>query len=215
MCGRYVLYGPDSRLVEAFDLRGGAALLPRYNIAPGSGVVVIRQDEQGRHAETLRWGLRRNGSVANLRDDSAGKSWAWPLLHARCVIPANGFYEWQAPEGPHARKQPFYLSPQGAPLFAMAAVVGHWEDTGVALFTTGPNAVMRPIHDRMPVLLDAAGLRAWLDPHTPVREAVRLLQPAPQDALSAWPVSTQVNDAHHEGPHLIEPIEPGVPDHSG
>ena len=212
MCGRFVLYGPDSRLVEAFDLRGGIALLPRYNIAPGSDIVVIRQDAHGHQAETLRWGLKRNGSVANLRDDSAAKSWAWPLLHARCVIPANGFYEWQAPDAPHARKQPFYLSPLGKPFFAIAAVVGQWEDSGVALFTTGPNTVMRPIHDRMPVLLDATGLRAWLDPHTPVRDAVRLLQPAPESALAAWPVSTQVNDAHHAGRQLIDPIGP---DHAG
>jgi putative SOS response-associated peptidase YedK len=206
MCGRYVLYGPDSRLVEGFDLRAPPPLLPRYNITPGSAVLAIREGPEGRLAESIRWGLKRNGSVANVRDDSVAKPWAWRLLHARCVLPANGFYEWQVPGDPRARKQPWYLTSPGGGLLAFAGVVGRWEDAGVALFTTGPNETMRPIHDRMPVLLDAAGVDRWLDPHTPVAQAVALLRPAPDAALRAWPVSTAVNDAHHEGAQLIEPL---------
>lgn len=209
MCGRYVLYGPDSRVVEAFDLRGMAPLLPRYNITPGTGVLVVRQTPEGRHAATVRWGLKRNGTVANLRDDSVGKPWAWRLLHSRCVLPANGFYEWQAPSSPGARKQPWYVAPASGGLLAFAAVLGDWEETGVALFTTPANDPMRAIHDRMPVLLDAAGIARWLDPYTPAADAAHLLRPAPDAANRAWRVSTAVNDAHHEGPRLIEPLPGG------
>ncbi|HWS74026.1 MAG TPA: SOS response-associated peptidase [Quisquiliibacterium sp.] len=206
MCGRYVLYGPDSRLIEAFDLRELPPLLPRYNITPGAQILIVREGAHGRQAETVRWGLKRNGTVANLRDDSAGKPWAWPLLHARCVIPANGFYEWQPASAGVARKQPFYIAPASGDFFAFAGAVGKWDDMGAALFTTGPNATMRPIHDRMPVLLDRTAIAAWLDPHTPTVDAVHLLRPAPDSAIRAWPVSHAVNDAHHEGPQLIEPL---------
>ena len=214
MCGRYVLYGPDSRLVEGFDLRAIPPLLPRYNITPGSAVLAILQGPEGRRAQTLRWGLKRNGSVANVRDDSVAKPWAWRLLHERCVLPADGFYEWQAPGGAGARKQPWYVSSASGGLLAFAGVLGHWEEAGVAIFTTGPNESMRPIHERMPVLLDAAGIDRWLDPHTPAAQAAQLLRPAPDATIRAWPVSTAVNDAHHEGAQLIEPLpgQPGQPD---
>ncbi|GAA4404929.1 SOS response-associated peptidase [Quisquiliibacterium transsilvanicum] len=213
MCGRYVLYGPGSRLVEGFDLRATPPLLPRYNIAPGSPVLAILQGPEGRRAQTLRWGLKRNGSVPNVRDDSVAKPWAWRLMHERCVLPADGFYEWQAPNDPGARKQPWYVSASSGGFLAFAGVLGHWDEAGVALFTTGPNGTMRPIHERMPVLLDAAGVARWLDPHTPAAQAAQLLRPAPDAAIRAWPVSTAVNDAHHEGAQLIErlPGEPGEP----
>lgn len=206
MCGRYVLYGPDSRLVEGFDLRTPPLLLPRYNITPGSAVLAIFQGPQGRQAREVRWGLKRNGSVANVRDDSVAKPWAWRLLHTRCVLPANGFYEWQALRDSGGRKQPWYLSSPTDRLLAFAAVLGRWDEDGVALFTAGPNETMRPIHDRMPVLLDAEGVDRWLDPHTPVAEATHLLRPAAEKALRAWPVSSAVNDARHEGEQLIAPL---------
>lgn len=207
MCGRYVLYGPGNRLVEAFDLRTLPAFAPRWNITPGSNVLVIRQADDGRRAELVRWGLEHNGSIANVRDDSVAKPWAWRLLHARCVLPANGFYEWQPARARAGRKQPWYVAPASDGFFAFAAVLGNWRGNGVALFTTAANETMHPIHDRMPVLLDARGLASWLDPRTAAAEAAHLLRPAGDAMMRTWPVSATVNDAHHEGPELIEPLD--------
>ncbi len=211
MCGRYVLYGPEGRLREAFGLRELPPFRPRWNIAPGAEVLAIRQARDGRRAEMVRWGLRRNGAVANVRDDSVGKPWAWRLLHARCVLPADGFYEWQPARSPAGRKQPWCLAPASDGFFAFAAVLGDWDGRGVSLFTTEPNETVRPIHDRMPALLDARGVERWLDPRTPLADAVHLLGPAPDSAMRAWPVSTAVNDARHEGPTLIEPLPDPAP----
>lgn len=203
MCGRYVQYGSPERLSRLYQLRGLPAFFPRYNIAPGTDVLVILTASFGRRGEMVRWGLRPDGTVANVRDDSADKPWARVLLKSRCVIPANGFYEWRAPAEPHGHKQPFYVTPAADEFFAFAGVIGSWEGRGVSLFTTGANVAMQPIHDRMPVLLDAAGVDAWLDPGTSVNDVLDLLRPPPADSVRAWPVSTAVNDPRHDGAELI------------
>ncbi len=163
MCGRYALFGPHSQLREQFHVTEFPDLFERYNIPPSTPISVVKPD---RTIEIVRWGLKGNGTVANIRGDSAGKPWAKALLRSRCVIPASGFHEWRAPTVPKGRKQPFFMTPTAAPYLAIAATLGFWEEVGTAMFTAFPNEVMRPIHDHMPVLLNAAGIDAWLDPET-------------------------------------------------
>lgn len=202
MCGRYALYGPHSRLREEFRVVQMPDLPDRYNIPPSTDILVIRPD---RRAELVRWGLRKGGQVANVRSDSVGKPWARALLGSRCVIPASGFYEWQA-AAPKARKQPFYVTPTDASYFAIAGALGSWDGPGATMFTTDACDLMATVHTRMPVLLDPVGVELWLDPQTPVSVLVELLQPAPEETLRLWPVELAVSNVRNEGPALIEAV---------
>jgi putative SOS response-associated peptidase YedK len=201
MCGRYALYGPHSRLREQFGVLELPELIDRYNIPPSTDILVIQPSRQ---AELVRWGLKKGGKVINVRSDSVEKPWARALLGTRCVIPASGFYEWQQPRVPKARKQPFYISPSEAPYFAIAGALGFWEGRGVTMFTAGAYVAMAELHDRAPVLLDEAGMDTWLDPDTPDADLVKLLQPVPESAVRIRPVGLAVSNARNEGPELIE-----------
>jgi putative SOS response-associated peptidase YedK len=204
MCARYPLHGPHSRLREQFGLTDVPELADRYNIAPSTDIVVVRLE---RRAKVLRWGLKKNGTVANIRDDSTDKPWARSLLAQRCVLPASGFYEWQKPAERRRRKQPFYVTPSGdGPYFAIAGAVGFWEGIGATLFTTTANEPMKAIHERMPVLLDAAGVDAWLDPETPLARLLELLRPAPDEQVRARRVSLAVTSSRNEGAKLINSL---------
>lgn len=203
MCGRYSLHGPHSRLRRQFGVDDDLEY-DSYNIAPGSRIPVIRP---GRRLELVRWGLRAGGRVANVRDDSTVKPWARSLLRERVVLPMSGFYEWQAPKEPRGRKQPYYMTPMSSDYLAVAGAIARWDDRGATLFTSAPNDLLAPIHDRMPVLLDAEGVELWLDPDTPIARVLELLRPAPDGALRMWPVGIAVNRVTPEtdGPALIEP----------
>lgn len=225
MCGRYALHGPQSRLKEYFDLRECAAWQSRYNIAPQSEVLVVRQRPGvGRVGQLVRWGLiprwAKEASIGlklnNARAESVAEkpSFKASFERHRCLIPANGFYEWQAiEEGGKTRKQPWYIRPAGdGDFLAMAGLLAAWKSpTGedivsTCVITTGPNEVMAPIHDRMPVLLTPGQFDAWLDPAWREVEALKSwLLPAPAASVVAWPVGTRVSNARNEGEDLIEP----------
>lgn len=214
MCGRYAIHGPHSRRREALEDAAEKALIDRfiaglvqharYNISPGTEVPVISAREGQAELVTLRWGLKKDGKPFNIRSDSAPKPWAKALLRSRVVFPASGFYEWQAmPGGP---KQPWYFhDPEGAYL-AIAGVAGLWDGPGVAMFTCDANEAMRPVHHRMPVVLDEAGVAAWLHPRTRADDVIALLRPAPEGALARYRVGRAVGNSRNEGPQLIEPL---------
>lgn len=224
MCGRYVLYGPQSRLTEYFDLRDCAAWEPRYNIAPQSDILVIRQrPEVGRVGQVVRWGLiprwAKDPAIGlklnNARAETVAEkpSFKSGFERHRCLIPANGFYEWQAlSEGGRARKQPWYLRPAAdGGFFAMAGLLAAWKApdgrdiVSACVITTTPNEVMAPIHDRMPVLLQPAQFDAWLEPSCRDTALLsRFLLPAPAAGMVAYPVSPRVSNARNEGPDLID-----------
>ncbi len=129
----------------------------------------------------------------------------------RCLIPANGFYEWQAPAEPKARKQPWYISPTDSPFFAFAGLMERWGPREGPLYTaciitTEANELMAPIHDRMPVILTPEAWSRWLDSRTAMSEVTPLLRPAPAEAMQAWPVSLAVSNARSEGAQLIEAV---------
>ncbi len=225
MCGRYVLHGPQSRLKEYFDLRERAEWQARYNIAPQSDVLVIRQRPGlGRVGQAVRWGLiprwAKDASIGlklnNARAETVAEkpSFKSSFERHRCLIPANGFYEWQAvEEGGRTRKQPWYIRPaRDGEFLAMAGLLAAWrspqgEDiVSTCVITTTPNELMATIHDRMPVLLAPGQFDAWLDPAWRDVEALKAwLKPAPAASLVAHAVSTRVSNARNEGEELIEP----------
>ncbi len=226
MCGRYVLHGPQSRLRDYFDLRNCAAWEPRYNIAPQSDILVVRQrPEVGRVGQLVRWGLiprwAKDPSIGqklnNARAETVAEKPAFKASFERhrCLIPANGFYEWQAvSEDGTVRKQPWYVWPAAdGEFFAMAGLLAAWKSpegkdiVSACIITTTPNEVMAPIHERMPVLLGPGQFDAWLDPaYLDVDILRRWLLPAPASAMTARPVGSRVSNARNEGPELLESV---------
>ena len=177
MCGRYVLYGPHWRLTERFGLKECPEFAPRYNIAPTSDVLVIpQQPEVGRGGQMVRWGPVPNwakdisigAKLNNARAETVDTkpSCRSSFAKRRCLIPANGFDEWKiVSEGGSVRKQPYYIRPaEEDGLLAFAGLLARWRAPDgsdlvtTCIITTAANALMEPIHDRMPVILGAEGI---------------------------------------------------------
>ncbi len=227
MCGRYVLYGPHSRLTERFSLQECPDFAPRYNIAPTSDVLVIRQrPEVGRVGQMVRWGLVPNwakdisigAKLNNARAETVAEkpSFRTSFAKHRCLIPANGFYEWKlVSEGGRVRKQPYYIRPaDDSEFFAFAGLLARWRAPDgtdlvtTCIITTAANALMEPIHDRMPVILGGEAWDAWLTPQNPPVDALKgLLGPCGAEGMMAYPVGTAVNRAGAEGEGLIAPAQ--------
>jgi putative SOS response-associated peptidase YedK len=227
MCGRYALHGPQSRLREYFDLRDCAVWEPRYNIAPQSDILVVRQrPEVGRVGQLVRWGLiprwAKDPAIGlklnNARAETVAEkpSFKMSFERHRCLIPANGFYEWQAvSENGKPRKQPWYVCPANdGEFFAMAGLLAAWKSpegqdiVTACVITTTSNEVMAPIHDRMPVMLAPPQFGAWLDPAWRDTAALsRFLLPAPARSMVAYPVGRRVGNSRNEGPDLIDRTE--------
>ncbi len=189
MCGRYALHANPDVIALQFGLDAVPEIAPRYNIAPATEVLIVRD---GR-ASLAHWGLRRK--FANLRAETLAQKFPGPYRNGRALVPASGFYEWQSRGG---RKQPYYFSPANGPLLALAAVS---DGNTFSLITTEPNATLRNIHDRMPVIIPRDDYGAWLAGEE------GLLRPAPDDALGVHPVSMAVNQAANDSPRLLEPVE--------
>jgi len=186
MCGRYALHAHPEVVALQFELSAVPAFKSSYNIAPAADVLIVRN----REGSLARWGLR--GKFVNLRAETVQAKFK---TSGRCLVPASGFYEWQASAG---RKQPYYFSPADGPLLALGAI---WERETFSLITTEPNATLHGIHDRMPVIIARNDYAAWLAGDD------ALLRAAPDDALAAHPVSMAVNTAANDSPRLIEPVE--------
>lgn len=217
MCGRFALKTPRARLSERFGLDECPELAPRYNIPPGTDIAAIRLSPEGRRVlHLLRWGLvphwakdpAMGAKLNNARAEGVAEKPAFrdAFRRRRCLIPADGFYEWQA-RG--KVKQPYFIS-QGE-TFAMAGLWESWRqpDGGIlrtcCVLTTGPNGVMAPIHDRMPVIVPPQDWSRWLA--APVDEVGDLLQPCPDADMVAWPVDRRVNRTLEDDPGLMDPLE--------
>jgi putative SOS response-associated peptidase YedK len=222
MCGRYTLTNPDPLGLRArFDILESIEVAdePRYNIAPTDPVLAVRLFDGSRDLGRLRWGLVPgrwaeeqsgrpliNARVETLATQSA---FAESFRERRCLIPADGFYEWLTDE---RGKRPVWLSRPDGDLFAFAGVWAELRRKGsddvlhsCAIVTCPPNGLIGPIHDRMPVILDRGAESSWLDPDGSAEELLELLVPAPDDALVAREVPDLVNDVREDGPALIEP----------
>ena len=222
MCGRYTLTNP-SQIEMRFDtFISGEDLQPDYNIAPTQAVPVIIERSEGRVLRRMRWGFQPTWATANAGRPAPINARAETLLErplfrgavarARCLIPADGFYEWERVAG-RQTKQPMHIRREDRGVFAFAGLYTEGRDgqgvptASCAIITTTPNALMIPIHDRMPAILDPAAEARWLDPAlTDPLAVLECLQPCPADLLVAYPVSPRVSSPRADGPSLIEPL---------
>ena len=219
MCGRYTLATPVERLAEEFGFDGSSVeLSPNYNVAPTQGVAAILAENGGRRLEVLRWGLippwaddpQIGSRMINARAETAPEkpSFRRAFRERRCLIPADGFYEWQRANG---GKQPYYIHMKEARPFAFAGLWESWKEEGgpeirsCTILTTKPNALAGEIHDRMPVILPTGSYDVWLDPEAEKDELYGLLAPYPEDEMEAYPVSRYVNSPQNNDPRCIEP----------
>jgi putative SOS response-associated peptidase YedK len=222
MCGRYVLNAPED-LSERFQLRQLTINLPRtYNAAPSQMLPIIREDDGERAAELMKWGLiprwrkqgeKDNFAPINARAETILEKPMFKNLVAkrRCLVPANGFYEWQRRNG---GKQPYFIGVKDDPTFAFAGLYDmHKEEDGewlgsYTILTTSANKLMEEIHDRMPVILRKEDEEEWLSPEvTDAAEIMHFLQPFPAKEMEAYPISTAVNNVRNDGEELIKPLE--------
>lgn len=220
MCGRYTLSVPAETIAEHFGLEAVPDLAPRFNIAPTQAAPVVRWSPAAEAPALafLRWGLvpawakdaAGAGRLINARAETAADkpSFRAALRRRRCLVPADGFYEWRAEGG---AKQPYHIArPDHAP-FAFAGLWERWSRGAEPLetftiLTTDANAALRPLHDRMPVILDPADYDLWLDPLATDPSLVEpLLRSLPDDALTFVAVGRAVNTVGHDDPSLIVP----------
>jgi putative SOS response-associated peptidase YedK len=225
MCGRYLLKAPADALRRAFGFVEQPNLMPRYNIAPTQDVAVIRERREPKGERTLqllRWGLipswaedmKGGAKLINARAEGITErpSFREAFQKRRCLVPADGFYEWRT-EG--KLKQPYLIQRRDRAPFAFAGLWERWipktqppEPAYIDSFTivtTEANALLRPLHVRMPVILAPEDYARWFDRGTTEAELKALLKPAPEDLLAYVPVSPRVNAAAPDDGGLIEP----------
>ncbi len=226
MCGRFTLTAPTGALQAAFpqvDFSTIHAIRPRYNIAPGQAILGV-PNKQPLALDAFIWGLvpswaRERATryrLINARAETLAQRAAYrgSLRYRRCLILADGFYEWSVRPG-SKRKQPWYIRLRSGAPFAFAGLWDAWqapdgsELRSASIITTRPNDLIAPVHDRMPVILPPEAWPAWLDP-APVRYAdvAEWLRPYPAQAMEAWPVSAQVNNPAWDSPDCLLPESP-------
>ncbi len=227
MCGRFTLTLNPEAIQLAFELESiPAAYTPRYNIAPAQPVLALT-NEGHRHATMLRWGLVPSwakdpaigNNLINARSETLAEKPAFrhAFRRRRCVIFADGFYEWQ--KLPDGRKRPLYIRLEDGQPFALAGLWEVWQpphgDEALrtcTIVTTRPNTFMMPIHARMPVILDRAAMDDWLAPgEVDPLDLMPLLAPVDTLPLTAYEVSKAVNSPHGDVPDLIRPLPASPP----
>lgn len=222
MCGRFTQYCSWRELYELYQLSGDPQNLePQYNLAPTMPIWTVRTGDGPRALERMRWGLvpswwkkelRELPSTFNARAETVA---AKPMFRAafkarRCIVPASGFYEWQRLS--KTDKQPLHFTLASGEPMSLAGLWETWEDPksqgerflSCTIIVTEANELMAKIHNRMPVILAADAVDAWLTGDA----GDELLKPCPSDWLEATEVSTYVNSSRHQGPECIEPVEP-------
>ena len=230
MCGRFVLYSLPPELQDFFDVRPITfEFSPNYNVAPTQEIPVIVRKDDGRHLEKRRWGLvpfwAKDTSIgsrminARIESVTTKPSFKAAIRHRRCLIPANGFYEWKGQEG---GKQPFFLTlPSGEPL-AFAGLWEIWRNKDAAsdqepylsctIITSEAGESVKDIHDRMPLILAPDAYEEWLDPKKKEpAQLEKLLKSSSVTNLKRYPVSKLVNRVENNSADCIKPL-PGSQD---
>jgi putative SOS response-associated peptidase YedK len=224
MCGRYALHANPEVVALQFGLEEAPEFKRSYNICPGGDILIVRLDRDGRRvARHNRWGLiphwAKDPSIGNKLANARGESllerpaFRDAFRRWRCLVPASGFYEWQAVSG---RKQPWHIRPSDAELFGLAGITAIWNGIrSVSLITTAPNELMAPIHDRMPVIVGPEDYARWLDPESQDAEALMtLVRPYPAARMAARAVGMRVNQPENDDPALLEetrePLQHGL-----
>jgi putative SOS response-associated peptidase YedK len=206
VCGRFtVATGDIAGLRSRFGLDERVEVRRRFNVAPGDEVLAVTRSG----ATQLRWGFLRDSAYTtiNARAESlmARPTWRSALEDGRCLIVADGFYEWQ--RTPDGRKQPFWITRADRRPFAFAGLASSWGTC--AIVTTAATPLLAELHDRMPVMLAPDLEERWLAARTPAKAALGMLEPF--DETDAVPVGSAVNDARYDGPACLDPAPPPDP----
>jgi len=225
MCGRYSLTMAPEALRRLFDFDTTPNLQPRYNVAPTQSLPVLRTTGggKGRELAMLNWGFipswakeaSTGGKMINARSETVAEkpSFRDAFQHRRCLVPADGFYEWRR-EG--EVKQPFRIGMKGGKPFAFAGLWECWEGTGdetavetFTILTTVANRKLRPIHHRMPAILAPESYGIWLDTRPDnTNRALSVLKPFSDEPMAFYRVSTRVNGPRNDDPDCVKPISP-------
>ena len=222
MCGRFTLVAPGDAIAELFHITDTPDIQPRYNIAPTQPVVAVRISPKNKERELthFHWGLipfwakdpSYGSRMINARSETAAEkaSFRNAIRYRRCLVPADGFYEWQKIDG---RKQPVRIQRKDGGVFAMAGLWEQWQSRdgseieSCTLLTTEPNELLTQVHNRMPVILSPDNFDLWLDTAVQNADDVQhLLRPYPGEDMRFYPVSTHVNNPRNEDPLCIEPL---------
>ena len=220
MCGRFTLHTPQAEILHTFDVAAnGVTLVPRYNITPSQEIPVVRAGDDGRELALARWGLvpgwskeaRPKYSTINARVESVAEkpTYRTAFRHKRCLVPADGFYEWQKRGD---KKVPHYIRMQDESVFAFAGLWEHWEGEqeafdSCAIITLPASGIMTTIHTRMPAIIAAHDYDAWLDTHvTDKPDIMPKLASALSGHLQAYAVSSYVNSPKNTDARCIEPL---------
>ncbi len=219
MCGRYTLRTPIDVLAEGFEIQEyPSSITPNYNVAPTQEVAGLVEEEEKRKQEMFHWGLIPSwakdpaigNKMINARAETVSEkpSFRSAFKRRRCLILADGFYEWQKTDD---GKQPYHIKMEDDSPFAFAGLWEVWDKYGEeicsgTIITTDANDLMNEIHHRMPVILHPEDYGLWLDPDFDEKEALTaLLKPYPSDAMEAYPVSRRVNKPANNEPSVLEP----------
>lgn len=227
MCGRYAQGRAIPNLLARYAHLAAEVIAEQqgfltYNAAPGSLRAVVYAENGHTWLGPMRWGLvpRWAKSLSALKQKpinarsetaDAGAFFRDAFRTGRCLVPATGFYEWQGARPP---KRAFYIHATDQDICSFAGLWSRWNGPGgedlltFAILTTAANAVVLPVHDRMPCILRPGDEAAWLDPSTRVADAKVLLRPYPAEATDAYPVASLVNRPATDGPELITPVLP-------
>ena len=226
MCGRFARYDDEKDLVERFNFTNPSGILfeKRFNIAPTQTVPVILLENDNRVIRLMRWGLvpfwAKDPTIGNRLINARAEtitekaSFKTPLKKNRCLVPASGFYEWKKDERIKT-KIPIYFRLRNEEPFAFAGIWDDWKKPEgdrlitFTIITTMANELMKPIHDRMPVILHRNDESKWLDPELiDLDSLVTLLIPYPSDLMKAYEVSTIVNSPKNDSPQCISQLNP-------
>ena len=218
MCGRYAQRTDPKRLAKEFKVTDVPAVEPRYNIAPTQDILGVVESADGREMKFYKWGLvpswakdkSMGARLINARSETVTEkpSFRESFKKRRCIIPADGFYEWKRTDG---KKQPFFFQMPDERPFGFAGLWERWEGAdgevihSCTILTTEANEVLRPVHDRMPVILHPDDYELWLDVDARKFDLVReVLRPYPAEEIMGYAVGVSVNSPSSQGSGLIE-----------
>jgi putative SOS response-associated peptidase YedK len=220
MCGRFVLTPKLQKIIAQFGVTAVNVddVLPSYNVAPSKLVPVVTYAEkiQQRQIELMKWGLvpgwakdpKVGNKMINARAETVATKFRRNFAERRCLVPANGFFEWHV-----TTRQPYFIKVKSADMLGFAGIWASWKTPAgdklhsFSIITGEPNELVRPIHNRMPVIIPAADYQAWLSPSTSIEDAKEMLQPFPADNMEAWRVPKSVNNPRNDTPENLERLD--------
>lgn len=222
MCGRFALYSDPSTLARRFETETIPGMEPRYNIAPSQTIPIVREESGKRQFALVHWGLIPHWAkdikigyhTINARAETVNSKPAFrnAFKHRRCLVPADGWYEWQVIPGSKT-KQPWFIALKDRQPLAFAGLWEQWktpeggELESCTIIVTDANSFTRQIHDRMPVILSPGDWDAWLESEAKDAEGLQsLLKPYPSEDIAAWPVSTKVNSPRNDSLECLDAV---------